>query len=346
MKSGPSRLKKLHKCLKVKHSQGFDPDDAEMICRRVDGIILNVPDLPLESPSGESNSYAPAASPGPGWLSRGTSLGTDAVVKADPLTVANDWVRAQKRKITRADWTAWREHARRMGLDPTAMDQGWRVIGGPRREGEMPESVFDELHSVFAEVVSPGTAGSNRQAYGGYYVTFDPRVVPKKRRVSPEPEQGPEDMQVRERKKTKKALGERVGVAGGSSGPGVISPEIKTYQAPTVGNARGQADLANQNPGFGWRTWSARMVYEMAMRLIPLYPEKNAAEILGMAIRKSGVLTSELTPEDDRMLKMAIDWAQSGPARTNIRTGGTPGGPFRSTADGHFGNPRGTFAIT
>ncbi len=91
---------------------------------------------------------------------------------------------------------------------------------------------------------------------------------------------------------------------------------------------------------------AASKVFEKAQQLIALYPLSKPAEILGMALRKAGVLTSELTPEDDKLLKMAIDWAQNGPSRTNIRTGGAPGGPFRSTGDSHFGNVRGTFSVT
>jgi len=330
------KMKALKKCLRKKTSQGVDPGDAEYLCRHVDGVILNVQTLPLEPGAEEAS---PASSPGPGWLSRGTNIGTDRVVNPDPVSVANAWRGAQKRTIGRKDWQGWKEHARRMGLDPQAMETGWRVIGGPRREGAMPESVFDDLRSVFMEISSPGTAGSGRAAYGGYYVQFAPGEAPKKRVVSPRPEdeERPEKMQRRENKSKKQPLGERVAVSG---------PQIKTHKAPEVGNARGQADLANQNPGFGWRTWSAKMVYEMAMRLLPLYPDKNAGEIIGMAIRKAGVLTTELTPEDDRMLKMALDWAQNGPAKTNIRTGGTPGGPFRSTGDSHSTNVRGTFSVT
>lgn len=313
------KLPAFRACIKNRLSQGHDRDDAEDLCRHVDATITNIKGLPLGPQSQADENIA--SSPGPGWTSGGTNVGTDRVVKPDTLTVANDWAHAQRRALSKKDMPAWREHGQRMGLDPEALDVGWRTIMG------LPEQVeaaaLATLRTVFGESV----------AWRGYWVPLKQMVDPNKRVTSPHPEKEPkpEDMQMRERRaqqvRKRIGLGERVSI------------NVKTTQAPQDGNARGTAQAANENPGFGFGTWSARKVFEMAQNLIPLYPLSKPAEILAMAIRKSGVLTSELTPEDDRLLQMAIDWAQNGPARTNIRTGGTPGGPAR------FTGVRGTFGL-
>ena len=314
----------------------MDRDDAEDLCRHVDAMVTNIPGQPPLLPFASTTENI-AASPGPGWRSQGTNIGTGAVVKQDPVSTANDWARTQKRRLSRKDWPAWQEHARRMGLDPDEMDMGWRTVMD--RPEQVQASALDTLKTVFGEAgsMAPGSPGGSGAGWRGYWGPAPGTVSGQKPANQPQPEDEihPEDMQ-KQPKKKKKQLGETSGRLG---------VNIKTHQAPQIGNAKGQAQDANENPGFGFRTWSARMVFEMAQRLIGLYPLMKPEEILGMAIRKSGVLTSELTPEDDRMLKMAIDWAQNGAAKTNVRTGGAPGGPFRSTADSHFGNPRGTFGL-
>lgn len=305
----------LRACLAKRVSQGHDRDDAEDLCRHVDAAIDNVKGLPL-APQTQADENI-ASSPGPGWTSGGTSIGTGAVVKPDTISTAKAWAQSQKRALSKKDLPGWQEYGKRMGLDPEAMVMGWKTIMGlPEQE---QAAALATLRTVFGESVS----------WRGYWVPLKQMIDPNKREVSPRPEKErkPEDMQVRERaKKLRKRLAE-------------VSVNVKTTQAPQVGNARGQAQDANENPGFGFSTWSARKVFEMAQKLISLYPLLKPAELLAMAIRKSGVLTSELTPEDDRMLQMAIDWAQNGPARTNIRTGGTPGGPAR------FTGVRGTFGL-
>jgi hypothetical protein len=315
----------LRACIKKRISQGMDDDDAEHVCRHIDVATSNYPITQPSLPMGTQVQADEdiASSPGPGWTSRGTNIGTDRVVKPDALSAANDWARAQKRPLGKKDWVAWQNHAQRLGLDPDAMDTGWRTIMGRPEQVEL--AAVATLKKIFGESVS-------WRGYGA------PSMPPDEPRI------GPEDIQpwqaAHEKKKRKKINSDEITSMGER-----ISVNIKTHQAPQVGNARGVAQDANENPGFGFRTWSARMVFEMAQKLIGLYPLAKPAEILAMAIRKSGVLTSELTPEDDKMLMMAIDWAQSGAPKTNVRTGGTPGGPFRSTADSHFGNPRGTFGL-
>jgi hypothetical protein len=309
----------LRACLKNRLGQGKDRDEAEDLCRHVDAATSPAEPPMSFMPSAQANEDM-SASVGPGWRSGGANLGSGRVMKPDPVSTVNDWVRAQKRPLSRKDWPAWQEHARRMGLGPEDMDTGWRTVMD--RPEQVQLAALATLKKVFGESVS----------WSGYWVP-QPGLLGGQKRVTssrPELERDPANMQVRETKKKKKKLGER------------ISVNVKTHQAP-FGNEPESTPTAN--PGFGFRTWSASLVFEMAQRLVGLYPQSKPEEILAMAIRKSGVTSTELTPEDDKMLKMAIDWAQNGAAKTNVRIGGTPGGPLRSTGDGHFGNPRGTFGL-
>jgi hypothetical protein len=136
-----------------------------------------------------------------------------------------------------------------------------------------------------------------------------------------------------EKKKSKKRSQESINVM-----------SVKTHQAPQVGNTKGQAQIANQGPSFPFRTASAEKVWSTAQQLILLYPLSKPGEIMGMAFKESGVQHHELTPEDKHLLQMAVEYLQSGTPATNVRTGGTPGGPFRSQGDGGR-SPRGTMGL-
>lgn len=120
---------------------------------------------------------------------------------------------------------------------------------------------------------------------------------------------------------------------------------VKTHQAPQVGNTKGQAQIANQSPSFPFRTASAEKVWATAQQLILLYPMSKPVEIMEMAFKESGVQHHELTPEDKHLLQMAVEYLQNGTPATNVRTGGTPGGPFRSQGDGHSLGIRGTMGM-
>ena len=143
----------LRACLKKRISQGMDDDDAEQVCRHVDAATSsysNQPHLPVSSQVQADENIASSA--GPGWTSGGTNIGTDRVVKPDPLSAANDWARAQKRPLGRKDWVAWQNHAQRLGLDPDAMDTGWRTIMG--RPEQIQHAAVATLKKVFGESVS------------------------------------------------------------------------------------------------------------------------------------------------------------------------------------------------
>ena len=372
-------------CIKDRISRGHEAEEAEDLCRHVDAATsnypLSIPKQPFDSTSETDESIA--SSPGPGWTSGGTNVGTDRVVKQDPNSVANAWAHAQKRQLTRADIAGWKEHAVRMGLDPDEMDAGWRTIMD--RPEQIQSAAMATLKTVFgSEFTSKYQSETEAQdramkdilvrgkkpagmtetvSWRGYSAPSMPPCTPPYMAPCdpPEGEMQPQNIQPWQTNKRRKERekNQSKGRSFNNSSPDPkttppivgpmgerISVNVVTAKAPEVGNARGQAQDANENPGFGFSTWSARMVFEMAQRLIGLYPLLKPEELLPLAVRKSGVQATELTPEDDRMLKIAIDWAQNGSAKTNIRTGGTPGGPYRSTADSHSTNPRGTFSLT
>lgn len=94
--------------------------------------------------------------------------------------------------------------------------------------------------------------------------------------------------------------------------------------------------FAAAEPSFPFHTKASGKVYTKALQLVKLFPLDNPTEILKKAIRASGVTPIvDLTPEDEKLLRMAIEAAQNGPPKTNVRLGGAPGGPFNSTDSGY-----------
>lgn len=64
--------------------------------------------------------------------------------------------------------------------------------------------------------------------------------------------------------------------------------------------------------GFPFRTAAAEKVFQTAKQLIPKFPEATALEIKKDAINKAEVIGTELTPEDEALLDIAIHFAQTG----------------------------------
>ena len=93
-------------------------------------------------------------------------------------------------------------------------------------------------------------------------------------------------------------------------------------------------------PGFGFHTKTAEVVWDHAKKLAAANPKAKTEEIISKAIEAAKVQASEMTPEDTKMLEMAINWYISGKMwdlrpPTNVRIGGAPGGPFRSVEYGN-----------
>lgn len=90
--------------------------------------------------------------------------------------------------------------------------------------------------------------------------------------------------------------------------------------------------LAQEAPvSFPFATKSAELVWDAAQALIPMLPLATPADILRVSMEKANIYTSDLSVEDMQMLQLAIHYQQNGPVKTNVRTGGAPGGPFNST---------------
>jgi hypothetical protein len=101
--------------------------------------------------------------------------------------------------------------------------------------------------------------------------------------------------------------------------------------------------IAAPEPSFPYHTKAAGAVWKAALDLVRLYPKEGAPAIFKLALSKAKVSPIEITPEDEKLLQMAIHYAQNGPPKSLSRIGGMPGGPFDSTEYGHYlakmGNP-------
>jgi hypothetical protein len=135
-----------------------------------------------------------------------------------------------------------------------------------------------------------------------------------------------------------------LGVEEATSWWGYSVPHLQMIKMqPSSGPASAKAP---DSPAFGppeavfpFHTASAGKVWSEAKRLILKHKTAGALEILRMSIEGAGIISTELTPEDARLLELAIHWAQNGPIKTPVRSGGAPGGPFNSTT-GDTGSAR------
>jgi hypothetical protein len=122
----------------------------------------------------------------------------------------------------------------------------------------------------------------------------------------------------------------------GSPSAGGSSAGWKGYSAPLgIGQDLAPGNMDLKQP-FPYRTETAEVLWQYVCDLIPKYPELTEREILQKAIEASGVSPMDLSPEDWRLLEMAIEWRKNGV--TGIpkpRIGGSPGGPFDPRDYGH-----------
>ena len=337
-------------CLQKQVSRGVSRDAAEAVCRGERPPFNPRPLPPVQE-------VGPASSVGPGWRSQGANIGTDAVVYPDAKMAAKAWAKASPTR----DRGAWEEHARRLGVSPEGIEKGWQHVSKRDEDAALatlriidsmrPKTVpdknalatFEKLQSYRTPEVHDPKALATLRTVLGERGNWSGSWAPMKNTLvidpnSPDPQAPPKPKPFKDKQP-------RVTPEKPSATEGVYGMEamgVKTTQAPQIGNARGQAQqIMNQDPGFPFRTASAQKVWDKAQELILLYPLKSPPEILGRAIQVTGVLSTDLTPEDDQLLKMAIDYAQNGAPKTNVRTGGTPGGPFASQGFGHTMGNRG-----
>ena len=138
----------------------------------------------------------------------------------------------------------------------------------------------------------------------------------------------------------KKELKQQLQETLGAPSPQRSSAAWKGFYAPYGQlSAPGNRDHAQPWP---YRTETAEVVWKYARELIPKHPELNEADILKKAIEESGVNPLDLSPEDWRLLEMAIEWRKSGTSNLpKPRIGGAPGGPYDSWDMGHYLPKRG-----
>lgn len=119
---------------------------------------------------------------------------------------------------------------------------------------------------------------------------------------------------------------------------GVVSPQASFTPGSPVGKReKAQGGSPEDAPGFPFHTRAGEKIWSYAQELVLIHPEASIDELLRLSCEQSKVSSTELTPEDGQMLRLALDWLQNGHAKADLRTGGTPGGPFRST--GNLGAP-------
>lgn len=66
------------------------------------------------------------------------------------------------------------------------------------------------------------------------------------------------------------------------------------------------------SPAFGFRTKSAEEVWSFAQKVAEAHPKEASPAIISKAIEQSGIPVSELTPEDMKLLDMAVNWYLAG----------------------------------
>ncbi len=83
------------------------------------------------------------------------------------------------------------------------------------------------------------------------------------------------------------------------------------YQAP-LGGAQ---TLAPNEPGwqpFPFRTESAEVLWRHIIKILPMYPELQDGPLIQKAIGETGIRPLDLSPEDWRLLEMAVEWRRNG----------------------------------
>jgi hypothetical protein len=109
------------------------------------------------------------------------------------------------------------------------------------------------------------------------------------------------------------------------------------YAAPL-----GNLDYKAGPQPFPYRTQTAERIWAKAKELVPKHPELDEPNILRKAFEETGLDARDLTPEDWRLLEMAIEFFKNGTIGIpKPRIGGMPGGPANHHRDGHYLAKRG-----
>jgi hypothetical protein len=228
-------------------------------------------------------------------------------LRPDFREVADSWRKGALRsgKLSPQHKPSWEEHAKRLGLFPVDIERGWEYLNS-----NDSERALSDLGSVFGPL--------------------------------PKPTSGPPVGAVTSRASMREALNDLKCVFGeATSWWGYSVPHLLMLRTPQ--------NPVQANPGFGFHTPSAQLVWDEARKLADENPKAETKVIINAALERAKVMVTELTPEDAKLLDMAINWYISGKIgsklpdvpQSNVRSGGMPGGPFRSNTDGHHLASRG-----
>lgn len=234
-----------------------------------------------------------AASPGPGWNSRGANVGTDAVVMPDPEKAAEAWAKSLGRSPGQRERLGWENHAEREGLSPEQIEKGWKHVVKDADKEEA--SALATLRKVFGE----------RSAWAGYSGHPDGQTLE------------PDEMGIVRRKRPRTQVQ--------SEGAAFLAVPVMPRPSPATGDGRTKTNDDETPPGFPFHTRSAELVWAQAQKIVRTHPEANLQEILRLSMEAAKVTVNELTPEDAQLLQMAVNQIQNGPARTNARFGNDDG---------------------
>lgn len=224
-------------------------------------------------------------------------LGTGAVVFPDEGKAAKDFEKALGRPVKSSDLAGWCEYARRLAIPEKAAERAWKRL--VKLVQKPLKSAIEDLRAVFGEEL------------GGVSTIPSVRIfTPKMSHGGPQIEPPPNGTMQKINKNKKK--GSKV-------------PTPKPDPSP----------IAAPEPSFPYHTKEAGKVWKVALKLIALHPTDRPKDILQRSLAKAGVKGIEITPEDEKLLQMAIHYAQNGPPKSLSRIGGAPGGPFNSTGYGH-----------
>jgi hypothetical protein len=128
----------------------------------------------------------------------------------------------------------------------------------------------------------------------------------------------------------------------GAPSPQRSSASWKGFIAPLGGAQQLAPANRDYEQPFPYRTQTAEVVWKHLVDLIPKHPDLDTVQLLQKAIEVAGVDPLDLSPEDWRLLEMAIEWRKDGIQYVpRPRIGGAPGGPFNSVWMGRTLSKRG-----
>lgn len=244
-----------------------------------------------------------ASSPLPGWRSQGTALGSGAVIMPDQNAVAKEWSKSLGRKPTKKDRDAWLNHASRQGLGPDDIAKEWT-----RFQTEARLATTRSLADIFSESLFN---------WKGMNVPLKQMLDPQNAALAQEPNMDPATVNDPPLKKKKRRPQMEI------APPSATFPKMTQASQGQVPSGQKYPDDVKP-PGFPFSTKAAGVVWAAAQKLMRDNPEIAPQDILGQAMQQVKTPIYDLTPEDLTLLQMALQFAQNGPARNNVRAGGTP----------------------